>query len=58
MIAFLKRIGLTKTFIGSLGIILGTAGAILTEKIELVDGLALIVPAVLAIFVRDGVAKK
>lgn len=57
MIEFLRRVGMTKTAIMAFGTLLGTTGAVLTEKITFIEAAPLLLTAVLAIFLRDGVAK-
>lgn len=58
MIDFIKRTFESKTGKTAVGTILATAGAILSDKITPVDGLQLIVPAVLMILVRDRMPKE
>ncbi len=58
MVDFIKRTFTSKTGKAAVGTILATAGAILTDKITGIEGLQLIVPAVLAILVRDRIPKE
>lgn len=54
----LSRIGNTKTFWGSVVTILGAGVSVATGAITVEAGLILGVPALLTIFVRDGIAKQ
>ena len=57
MIAMLQRIGFKKTTLLAFGTLLGTLGAILTEKIVWTEGLPYILSALGILFLRDAVAK-
>jgi hypothetical protein len=52
-----SRLIKTKTFWAALAAILTATEQIATGNSTLVDGLQIIVPAILAIFLRDGVSK-
>lgn len=53
-----KRLLKTKTFWAAMTAIITAAEQVATGSAHLVDGLQLVIPAVLAIFVRDGIEKK
>ena len=53
-----KRLMKTKTFWGSLAAILAVAERVATGNATIVQGLQIAIPAVLAIFIRDGIAKQ
>jgi len=53
----LERLVKSKTFWAGLGAIVAAIGSHVMGEISLTAMLQLIVPAVLAIFIRDGVAK-
>jgi len=52
-----SRIIRTKTFWAACVAIITAAEQVITQNATLTDGLQLIVPAILALFIRDGVAK-
>jgi len=47
----------TKTFWGGLVVIIGAAGTALTGETTWAESMAIIVPALMGILVRDGIAK-
>ena len=47
----------TKTLWGSIAVIVSAAGAYFAGEITLIAALTLAIPAVLAIFIRDGIQK-
>lgn len=53
-----KRLIRTKTFWAATAAILTAAEQVATGGATLVEGLQLVIPAVLALFVRDGVEKQ
>ena len=53
-----KRLIRTKTFWGSLAAILAAAERVATGNATIAQGLQIAIPALLAIFIRDGMAKQ
>ncbi len=52
-----SRLFKTKTFWAALAAIITAGEQIATGNITIIDGLQIIIPAILAIFLRDGVIK-